>query len=72
MCLMTLKTITRTKLTALLTPQVLVIFINKLSIVDDKNSRIGQDPVFTRGDPGIEKTDMSSDEDESLDRPGSR
>ena len=54
MCLRNLKPVVRSHWTVLPIP-VLVNVINKLSSGDSKNSIIvGQDPLFTRGDPDIQ------------------
>ena len=64
MCLRTLKPIVRTQWTVLPIPEVLVSFINKLVKLDEKNNHIGQDPVFTRGDPDVQETVISDDGEE--------
>ena len=69
MCLRTLKPIVRTQWTVLPIPQVLVSFINKLCEADEKDKHIGQDPVFTRGDPDAEEFIIGGDEDEQLGMP---
>ena len=66
MGLRTLKSVVRIQWTVLPIPQVLVSFINELVSLKEKNSHIGQDPVFIRGDPDIEETVISDDEDNPL------
>ena len=50
-------------------PEVLVSFINKRAKLDEKNNHIGQDPVFTRGDPDVQETVISDDGVEPLGMP---
>ena len=50
------------------TPGVSQFHIKPVSL-DEKNSHIGQDPVFTRGDPDAEENVISVDKDEPLGMP---
>jgi len=69
MCLRTLKPIVRTQWTVLPIPEVLVSFINKLVTMEEKSKHIGQDPVFTRGDPDFQETVIYDDVEEPLGMP---
>ena len=69
MCLKTLRPIVRIQWTVLPIPQVLANFVNKLCEADEKDKHIGQDTVFTRGDPAVVEFIIDGDEDEQLGMP---
>ena len=66
MSLRTLKLIVRTQWTVLCIPQMLDNLTSKQSSVDSKNIHINQNPVFKRGNPVIEETVLTNNENELL------
>ena len=48
------------------TTRVLINFINKQCEADEKDYHIGQNPVFSRGDPAIEDFIIDCDEDKQF------